>query len=99
MAFRLTPLADADLVEIAEYTALHWGDAQALRYAATFSLVFAELGNNPYPPISRKRDDLLTGCRVFAVEKHFVIYRRAETVTDILRVLHQRMNLSLHRLI
>ena len=34
MPFRLTRLADADLVDIAEYAAGQWGGARALTYGA-----------------------------------------------------------------
>ncbi len=99
MPFRLTRLADADLIEIAEYTARHWGDAQALKYGASFSATFQRIGDEPIALGSKARDDLLPGCRVIAVEQHLVVYRRAQGMTEILRVLHHRMNLPLHRLI
>jgi toxin ParE1/3/4 len=98
MRFRLTRLADADLVEISEYTARQWGEEQARKYAATFVEAFQQLGDNPMTPTSRARDDLLPGCRVLAIESHLIIYRRRDGTTEILRVLHHRMNLPLHRL-
>jgi toxin ParE1/3/4 len=99
MPFRLTRLADADLIEIAEYTARQWGDAQALKYGAAFLAAFERIGYEPTALGSKPRNDLLPGCRIISVEQHVVIYRRAQDVTEILRVLHHRMNLPLHRLL
>jgi toxin ParE1/3/4 len=98
MRFRITRLADADLVEIAEYTARQWGDAPALKYCSALQTAFNRIGDGPMTPRSRARDDLLPECRVIAVEQHFVVYRRRDDATEILHVLHQRMNLPLHRL-
>ncbi|WP_084627557.1 type II toxin-antitoxin system RelE/ParE family toxin [Elstera litoralis] len=98
MRFRLTRLADADLVEIAEYTARQWGEAQARKYAAAFIEAFQRLSDDPMTPASRARDDLQPGCRILTIEEHFIVYRRRNGTTEILRVLHRRMNLPLHRL-
>ncbi|WP_186457225.1 type II toxin-antitoxin system RelE/ParE family toxin [Nitrospirillum amazonense] len=38
------------------------------------------------------------GCRILAVEKHLIVYRSEAGLTDILRILHQRMDLLLQRL-
>ncbi|MEE3626070.1 type II toxin-antitoxin system RelE/ParE family toxin [Nitrospirillum sp. BR 11752] len=98
MTIRLTRRADADLLDIAEYTAGRWGTAQANAYTAAFAQAFQRLDENPTMLGSRARDDLGRGYRTLAVEQHLVIYRHRAGVTHIMRVLHHRMNLPLHRL-
>ncbi|MFY8107124.1 MAG: type II toxin-antitoxin system RelE/ParE family toxin [Elstera sp.] len=98
MPLRITRLADADLVEISEYTARQWGKAQAGKYAIAFAEALQRLSDDPIIPTSRARDDLLPGCRILAIEQHFIVYRHRKGTTEILRVLHHRMNLPLHRL-
>ncbi|MBB6252584.1 type II toxin-antitoxin system RelE/ParE family toxin [Nitrospirillum iridis] len=98
MSFRLTELAEADLECIAAYTAKQWGEAQALTYTGQLTHAFRKLGGTPSMPGSRKRDDLAEGCRILAVEKHLIVYRHHAGLTEILRILHQRMDLLLQRL-
>ncbi|ASG19520.1 type II toxin-antitoxin system RelE/ParE family toxin [Nitrospirillum viridazoti] len=98
MTIRLTRRADADLLDIAEYTADRWGDAQADVYTRAFAKAFQRLDENPRMLGSRARDDLGRGYRTLLVEQHLVIYRHRAGTTHIMRVLHQRMNLPLHRL-
>lgn len=98
MTIRLTRRADADLLNIAEYTADRWGDAQAELYAQAFTKAFQKLDQNPLLLGSRARDDLGRGYRTLVVGQHLIIYRHRASVTHIMRVLHHRMNLPLHRL-
>ncbi|MEA1677427.1 type II toxin-antitoxin system RelE/ParE family toxin [Nitrospirillum sp. BR 11163] len=98
MPFRLTELAEADLESIAAYTADQWGETQALTYTGHLTNAFRKLGDNPLSPGSRKRDELAEGCRILAVEKHLIVYRHQAGLTEILRILHQRMDLLLQRL-
>ncbi len=99
MPYRLTKRAAADLLEIAAYTARQWGDAQAVKYRSFFNEAFQRIGDDPQTAGSRARDGLLAGCRILTVEQHIVVYRRREGTTEILRILHQRMNLPLQRLL
>lgn len=98
MPYRLTTRAEADLLDISVHTAIHWGSAQALRYASALEAVFDRIGRDPHCMGSKPREDLATGVRSVIVEQHLVLYRPRDEQTDILRVLHQRMNPALHKL-
>lgn len=99
MDYRLTALAEGDLREIAYYSMMHWGEMQARYYEAHFVDAFAAIANDPLLLTSRACDHLLSGARLLVVQQHIVIYRPVKETVQILRILHQRMNLSLHALI
>ncbi len=98
MPWRLTELATKDLISIAEYTTRQWGADQAFKYKATLISGFDRIAVNPLIVGSRSQDEYLPGSRSILVGRHIVIYRLNDGVTEILRILHQRMNLSLHHL-
>jgi toxin ParE1/3/4 len=99
MSYRLTELAAQDLVDIIEYTIIKWGIGQSQKYQAAFLRVFDRLGKNPFALGSRPLSDLAAGGRAINAEQHIVIYRNVDADVEILRILHQRMNLSLHKLL
>ncbi len=98
MPWRLTEPAARDLLSIAEYTAHQWGDGQAWKYKATLIKQFDRIAEDPFLLGSRAQDEYSPGSRSILVERHVVVYRLREGVTEVLRILHQRMDLSLHYL-
>jgi toxin ParE1/3/4 len=99
MSYKLTDEAREDVRGITRYTLRHWGKRQMLIYRDELEAAFRGLGKDPAPATSRSRDDLLPGCRIIAVGKHFVVYRQSGDGVEILRILHQAMQLSRHRLV
>lgn len=98
MPWRLTELATEDLISIAEYTSRQWGTDQAVKYKTSLVSHFDRIAINPLIVGSRSQDEYLPGSRSVLVGRHIVIYRLNDGFTEILRILHQRMNLSLHHL-
>lgn len=96
---QFTRLADNDMEEIMLYTMREWGVAQARKYKDTIDRSIKKIAENPNHPSSRAKDDLLPGCRSIAVGKHWILYRGRGNVLEILRVLHQSMDVERHRLI
>lgn len=91
--YRLYPLALADLEEIWSYTAMRWSWEQADSYHAAVIAAFEGLaaGSKQGRP-----SDVRDGYFKYAVGSHLVFYRQSEGGIDIVRVLHQRMDVTLH---
>ena len=82
-----------DLNYIWEYTFEKWSAKQADQYYATIKLACYEIGQNPnigkqYDGISQKLLGLKSG-------KHIIFYRSlSRDKIEVLRILHQRMDLK-----
>ena len=81
--------AEADIDQIAEYTARAWGSRQMDTYLTKLQDAFELLARNPM--IGRSCGSLQPGLRRFEIEKHVAFYVPAEDGVLIARVLHQRM--------
>ena len=87
--YRLSPLAQADLEGIWSYTASRWSVEQAQSYHAAIVAAFEGLaaGSKQGRP-----SDVREGYFKYAVGSHLVFYRHSEGGIDIVRILHQRMD-------
>ncbi len=91
--YRLSPRAEADLEDIWSYTAERWSPAQAERYHAMIVDGFEGLASGE----KRGRpSDIRAGYLSYPVGSHLVFYTVSETGLDVIRVLHQRMDVSRH---
>lgn len=90
----LSPAAQADLDAIWDLGEERWGIDQAEDYARQILRAFEILAADPRR--GRPCDDVRAGYRKFAVGAHMIFYRRADGVTDIVRILHQRMDFGRH---
>ncbi|CAB3972636.1 MULTISPECIES: type II toxin-antitoxin system RelE/ParE family toxin [Burkholderia] len=90
---RLTPLAETDLEDIWTYTYEHWSLEQAELYVGELTEAFERLasGERVGRP-TRARGDYLR----YLVGSHVVFYREATETLDVIRVLHQRMDVDRH---
>jgi len=93
--YRLSPAAQADLSEIWDYSARNWGTEQADHYILGIRDACAALAEG------RKRgraiDDVRPGYRKLAVQSHFLFYRITDAgMIDVVRILHQRMDVVSH---
>jgi toxin ParE1/3/4 len=100
---RLGQRAEQDYVEILRWTALTFGAAEARRYAVTLDRALLALQKGPAVAGARARDDIQPGIRTLHVARggrkgrHFLVFRVSEeNGLDILRVLHDRMDLARH---
>ncbi len=91
--YALTRAADADLAEIARYTAQRWGYGQAETYLLSLEVVFESLSAFPDTgrPFSEREG-------YFRIESgsHVVFYRKEPPGVLIVRVLHQQMEPRRH---
>ena len=83
--------AKQDLVEIGEYTERTWGHAQKQRYLEQISKRFAALRENPN--IGSPRNDIRAGYRVLRSGRHLIFYLTSEDTIEIVRILHDRMDI------
>lgn len=88
----LSPQADADLVDIYEYTLATWGVDQFHVYHQHIETALTAIAADPMLRGSKAREDLLPGCRLFRVEHHYIAYRLGEDAVEVGRILHERMH-------
>jgi toxin ParE1/3/4 len=93
-AYRISPRAERDLEEIWLYTEGRWSAAQADRYAGALIDMIEALAADP--GLGRKIDDVRPGYRKQAAGSHFIFYRQAPPGIEVIRILHQRMNVEAH---
>lgn len=91
--YRLSPRAEIDLEEIWLYTLEHWSAEQAERYhnriiAAIDALADGSKTGRPVP--------VREGYYKYPVGSHFVFYRQSDASLDVIRILHQRMDVDSH---
>lgn len=88
-----SPAAAADLDNIWDYTAEEWGVEQADRYTDDVQSTCRGLARGE----KRGRDvDVRSGYLKHAVGKHFVFFRTTEAGIEVIRILHQSMDVGRH---
>lgn len=93
--YLLSPAAQADLEQIWDYTRDRWGVDQAEEYLRELQRAIEHAAANPR--IGRACDEIRPGYRKLAAGSHTLFYRvTAKAVIDVVRVLHQRMDVDRH---
>ena len=92
--YRLSLLAENDLLKIIATTIESWGIEQAKIQSQTIDAALLKLAQ--YPDFGRKRNDIYKGAQSFPVEKHIIFYQASDSGIDVARILDQRMNPSKH---
>ncbi len=92
--FVLRPKARADLDGIWDYTVQTWGRDQARTYLRSMTKAFRTLSKKP--ALGRIYNEVCEGLRVYPSGKHLIFYLVIGTGIDIVRVLHQRMDIPSH---
>ncbi len=104
---RLAAAAEADFHAVVRWSAQHFGDRQARIYATTISRALEALVDGPDQIGVRRRSDIGRGLMTLHVARagrqgrHFVLFRQgtgpASDCIEILRLLHDAMDLPQHR--
>lgn len=93
-SYRLTPAAQQDLSSIWDFTQERWGENQAEVYILEMKAAIERIAADPLR--GRTCDDIREGYRRYGIGSHLVFYiERADSV-DVIRILHQRMDPTLH---
>ncbi|TKB93177.1 MAG: type II toxin-antitoxin system RelE/ParE family toxin [Nitrospira sp.] len=93
-SYSLSSKAAADLEDIYEYTIIHFGLEQARVYLLGLHGRFQMLAEQPTQ--GRKADELAPGLRRVEYQSHVVFYIPKDHGVLIVRVLHQRMDVTRH---
>jgi toxin ParE1/3/4 len=103
---RLTAAAEADFEHIVQWTIDRFGEKQAVVYAETLSLALQALSEGPSIVDAKARAEILKGLFSLHVARqgrkgrHFILFRVARRgagdVIEVLRLLHDSMDLPRH---
>jgi toxin ParE1/3/4 len=103
---RIAAAAEADLGQILQWTATRFGRSQAQIYAETLSEALAALTSGPSGAGVKRRDDIAKGVLTLHVARegrkgrHFIVCRIGDEpgmdAIDVLRILHEAMDLPRH---
>ncbi|QYH36805.1 type II toxin-antitoxin system RelE/ParE family toxin [Salinibacterium sp. M195] len=93
-SYRLTPAAQRDLSTIWEYTQERWGPTQAEIYISEMRAAIERIAAEPQR--GRACDDVREGYRRYGIGSHLIFYTVGANSVDVIRILHQRMDLTRH---
>ena len=85
--YRLTPQADQDLVDIWQFSREIWGVTQANAYLNDLVT---------QPDLGKGCNHIRKNYRVYHTKRHLVFYRSNNHQIEIVRILHDRMNIINH---
>ncbi len=93
--YTLSRSAQADLAEIWDYSTRHWGEDRADRYILAIREACDALADGRRQ--GRVIDAIRPGYRKLPIASHVLFFRRtAGGVIEVVRILHQRMDVTLH---
>jgi toxin ParE1/3/4 len=92
--YRLSARAEADLIDIGDYTLNNWGADQALRYLNALEACCESLVARP--EMGRACEHVRPGLRRMECGRHVVFYRIESGGIMVSRILHQRMLAKRH---
>lgn len=91
---KLSPKAEQDIENILRYTGETWGENQITVYRDKIIDALEMIRSNP--TIGHQSRALPETHRIYHFGSHVMVYRIKETEIGVVRMLHQRMDLSLH---
>jgi toxin ParE1/3/4 len=89
-----SPAAEQDLEAIWDYTAEKWGLSQAERYIRIIQDTVAGLSAGTQ--VTQSAEDIRPGYRKVLVGMHVLFFKATADAIDIVRILHQQMDLPDH---
>jgi toxin ParE1/3/4 len=90
----LSPLAQADMDEIWDFTEERWGVVQAKQYVRELQRAIETVARDPRR--GRACDDIRAGYRKFSAGAHIIFFLPLGDQVQIIRILHQRMDFDQH---
>jgi len=88
--------AQNDFNNILSYTFGQWGERQMYKYEELLNDGLKAILQNPFSPLSKKYEHKQLKAHYLRVEKHYIFYVIENELIVILRILHTKMNPSLH---
>ena len=93
-SYALSPAAQADLDGIWDYTVRHWGELQAENHLRRIQAACEALADGAV--VSQSADNIRAGYRKVAVGSHVMFFRSQAGDVEIIRILHQSMDIERH---
>ena len=90
----LSPLARVDLNKIWDYTAKRWDENQAEAYLRLIQAAIEIAAESPL--LSPAIDDVRPGYRRHRAGTHLIPFRQIAGAIDVVRVLHEKMDVASH---
>jgi toxin ParE1/3/4 len=90
--FVLSPAAELDLDDIWDYSVENWGIRQAERYIRMIQDTIVGLTDGTQP--SQTASHVRPGYRSMLVGTHILFFKETDSLIDVIRILHQRMDPS-----
>lgn len=94
LEIRLTNEAIKDFKEIGRYTQKEWGRSQRVLYLSKLDACFHIIANEP--GIGKPCDDIRPGYRKYHYGRHLIFYKQSSECIDIVRILHDQMDIESH---
>jgi toxin ParE1/3/4 len=91
-SYRLTPAAQRDLASIWDYTEENGGVAQAEAYLGDLREAIERIAKDPLR--GRSCEAVRVGYRRYVSGSHLIFYRVQGHGVDVIRILHQRMDID-----
>jgi len=93
--YRISETAIEDLEGIWEYTFFNWSKEQADRY---HNLIMNEIEfisqNSSFGKFGKPMNHIKEGYLVSYVKSHMIFFKRNEGIVEIIRILHQKMDVE-----
>lgn len=93
-ALTFSPEAVKDLKNIVAYSVATWGEAQARKYNQKLKSGLTSIRQNPR--LGHPHPQLSSIYQVYHVERHNIVYTVKATNIEIIRILHDQMDLPRH---
>ncbi len=94
LSIRLAVSAIQDMKDIGRYTRKNWGREQRDRYLSKLDHCFQMIAHRP--EIGKACDYIRPGYRKYHIGRHLIFYRQDGTYLEIIRILHDRMDVESH---
>ena len=92
--FKLRQKAENDLEKIYSYSSAEFGQERAESYVQTLIHAFEGLANGQ--KIARAYHHVNNNLWCYSCQSHLIFFKKTATTIDILRILHQSMDVSRH---
>lgn len=93
-SIRLTPAAQQDLSSIWDFSQQRWDEKQAEIYISEMRAAIERIAADPHR--GRACDEIREGYRRYGIVSHLIFYIEKNDSVDVIRILHQRMDLTRH---
>ncbi len=94
MGYKLSKRAQAQILDILDFSFTQFGELQAREYYQSFQKSFELLVHHPH--LGRSIGHIRKGYFRFEHESHIIFYKIKQDEIMIMRVLHQKMDLKRH---